>query len=119
MKSFTVVLLALLLISATSCALKQKDMDPWLDTIAGGKPAEIDITGKWCDAQGAQGSSLFSWGEGHLRQEQNTIRGTIGSYDIKGVVSGKIVYLVFLSGGKVYYTARLEMFQELTDWELF
>jgi hypothetical protein len=27
-------------------------------------------------------------------------------------VSSKKVYLVFLSGGKVYYTARLEMFED-------
>ena len=37
--------------------------------------------------------------------------GAIGNYNIKGVVSGKTVYLVFLHAGKVYYTAHLELFQ--------
>jgi len=116
MRSFTVVFLILSLILAISCAsraIKQEEIDPWLDTISGSKSPEIDITGKWYDAQGAQGSSLFNWGEGHLRQEQNKIRGAIGGYDIRGIVSGRIVYLVFLSGGRVYYTARLEIFQDL------
>ena len=119
MRSFLTLFLILSLIFVISCALKQKEIDPWLNTISGGKPPEIDVTGKWHDAQGAQGSSLFSWGEGHLRQEQSKIRGAIGGYDIKGVVSGKIVYLVFLSGGRVYYTARLEMFQDLLTGNYF
>lgn len=113
MRSLLAVFLILSLLFVISCALKQREIDPWLSKISGGRPPEIDITGKWYDAQGAQGSSLFRWGEGYLRQEQNKIRGTIGGYDIKGAVSEKIVYLVFLSGGRVYYTARLEMFQDL------
>ena len=109
MRSFTTIFFTLSLIFVISCAptLKQKEIDPWLDTISGGKPPEIDISGKWIEAQ----SSWFGWGEGYLRQEQNKISGAIGNYIIKGVVSGKTVYLVFLSSGRVYYTARLEMFQ--------
>jgi len=117
------VVFALSLILATSCAsraIKQEETDPWLrlNTISGGKPPEIDITGKWHDAH-AQGSYWFGWGEGHLRQEGDKISGVIGSYNIKGVVSGKIVYLVFLYGGTVYYTARLEMFQDLLTGNYF
>lgn len=55
---------------------------------------------------------MFTWGEGYLRQEGNKISGAIGNYNITGIVSGKIVYLAFLYGGTVYYTARLEMFQD-------
>jgi hypothetical protein len=113
MRSFITVFLTLLLIFVISCAsraLNQKETDPWawLNTISGGKTAEIDITGKWRDA----GGGWFGWGEGYLRQEQNKIRGAIGDYNIIGIVSGKIVYLVFLYAGKVYYTARLEIFQD-------
>ncbi len=111
MRSLSTVFFALLLIFVISCthgALKQEEINPWLNTISGGKPAEIDITGKWHDTQG---TGFFTWGEGYLRQERNKISGTIGDYNIEGVVSGKTVYLVFLSGGRVYYTARLEMFQ--------
>ena len=70
----------------------------------------MDVSGRWHDAQE---SGFFGWGEGYLRQEQSKISGAIGGYDIKGVVSGKIVHLVFLSRGTVYYTARLEVFQNL------
>ena len=123
MKSLIIVFLTLSLIFVISCAsraVKQEETDPWhwLNTISGGKPPEMDITGKWHDAH-AQGSYWFGWGEGYLRQEQNKINGAIGSYNIIGVVSGKTVYLVFLSGGRVYYTARLEMFQDLLTGNYF
>ncbi len=115
MKSSLAVVLALSLIFVFSCALTQKEVDPWLDTVSGNKTPEIDITGKWRNAEGG----WFGWGEGYLRQEQNKISGAIGDYNIKGVVSGKTVYLVFLYAGKVYYTARLEMFQNLLTGNYF
>ncbi len=123
MRSFLTLFIILSLVFVISCAsrsIRQTETDPWLwlITISGGKPPEIDITGKWHDAH-AQGSYWFGWGEGYLRQEQNKISGAIGSYNIIGVVSGKIVYLVFLSGGTVYYTARLEMFQDLLTGNYF
>ncbi|MBM4340906.1 MAG: hypothetical protein FJ110_15350 [Deltaproteobacteria bacterium] len=116
MRSFASAFLTLSLVFVISCATTQKEIDPWLNTISGGKPPEIDITGKWRDTQG---SGFFTWGEGYLHQEQNKIRGVIGDYNISGVVSGKIVYLAFLSGGRVYYTARLEMFQDLLTGNYF
>ena len=119
MRSFSTVFFTLLLVFLISCshgALKQEEINPWLNTISGGKPPEIDITGKWQDVQG---TSFFTWGEGYLRQEKNKISGAIGDYNIEGVVSGKIVYLVFLSGGRVYYTARLEMFRDLLTGNYF
>ena len=109
MRSFLTVFLTLSLIFLISCALTAKKIDPWLNTISGGKPPEIDVTGKWRDAEG---TGFFTWGEGYLQQEQNKIRGVIGDYNIVGTVSGKTVYLVFLSRGVVYYTARLEMFRD-------
>ena len=67
MRPFTIVLLTLSLIFVISCApaLKQKEIDPWLNTISGGKPSEIDITGQWHDAEG----SMLGWGKGYLSQE--------------------------------------------------
>ena len=62
---------------------------------------------------------MFGWGKGYLSQEQNKISGNIGDYDIQGVVSGKIVYLVFLHHGRVHYTARLEMSQNLLTGNYF
>jgi hypothetical protein len=119
MRAFSTVFLTLSLVFVISCAhgtLRQNEIDPWLDTIAGGKAPEIDITGKWHDAEG---STFFGWGEGYLRQEGNKINGAIGNYNVKGIVSGKTAYLVFLSGGAVYYTARLEMFQDLLTGNYF
>ena len=116
MRSFLTLFLLLSLIFAISCAIRQKEIDPWLSTISGGKPPEIDITGRWRDTQG---SGFFTWGEGYLKQEQNKISGVIGDYNINGVVSGKIVYLVFLYRGTVYYTARLELFEGLLTGNYF
>ena len=116
MKSFKTVFFTLSIIFVISCSLKQKEIDPWLYTISGGKPPETNVTGRWRDTQG---SGFFTWGEGHLHQEQNKIRGVIGDYNITGVVSGKTVYLVFMYGGRVYYTARLEMFQDLLTGNYF
>ncbi len=112
MQSFLTVFLTLSLVFMISCAtrgLKQNEIGPWLNTVSGGQPPKIDISGKWHDANG---NFMVGWGEGYLHQEQNTISGSIGSYNIKGVVSGKTAYLVFLSGGAVYYTARLELFED-------
>ncbi len=111
MRSLSIVFLTVSLIFVISCSigvLNQTEVDPWLNTISGDKPAEIDITGKWHDEYG---STFFRWGEGYLRQEQNKVSGVIGDYNIEGIVSGKIVYLVLLYKNNVYYTARLEMFQ--------
>jgi hypothetical protein len=116
MRPFSTVFLTLSLILVISCSLKQKEIDPWLYTISGGKPPETNVTGRWRDTQG---SGFFTWGEGYLHQEQNKIRGVIGDYNITGVVSGKTVYLVFLYAGTVYYTARLEMFQDLLTGNYF
>jgi hypothetical protein len=91
-------------------------MDPWLNTVSGGEPPRIDITGRWHDIQG---SDMFTWGKGYLRQGQSKISGAIGDYEVKGVVSEKTVYLVFLSGGVVCYRARLEMFQDLLTGNYF
>jgi hypothetical protein len=116
MRSSITVFLTLLLIFVISCALKQKEIDPWLNTISGSKPPEINITGRWRDAQG---TGFFTWGEGYLRQEGNKVSGVIGDYNISGIVSKKIVYLVFLYAGKVYYTARLEMSQDSLNGNYF
>ncbi len=116
MRSFRTVCLTLSLVFVISCALKQKEIDPWLNTISGGEPAKIDVTGKWRDTQG---DGMLTWGEGYLHQEENRIRGAIGSYTIRGVVSGKMVYLVFLYGNRVYYTARLEFLKNLLTGNYF
>lgn len=92
-------------------------IDPWLNRISGGEPARINITGKWQDPD--EGNTYFGWGGGHLRQEGNKVSGAIGNYNVNGVVSGKTVYLIFSTGGIVYYKARLEIFQDLLAGNYF
>ncbi len=113
MRSFLTVFVTLSFILTVSCvALKQEEIDPWLTTISGAKPAEIDITGKWRDGAG---TGMMTWGEGYLHQEQNNVRGVMGDYSVKGIVSGKVVYLVLMirDSNKVSYTARLENLKDL------
>ena len=108
----SVVILGGCLLVLAACAiggLKQAEIDPWLNNISGGVPPAMDLSGAWYDDKG---NFMFGWGEGQLRQEQGRLTGAIGNYNVKGRVGGKKVYLVFLSGGKVYYTARLEQFDE-------
>ncbi len=120
MRSFTIMFLTLSLIfvilSTSGAAKQEEDAWIWLNKISGGEPHEIDITGKWRDTQG---TGTFTWGEGHLRQEQNKVTGVIGDYNVIGIVSGKKVYLVFLYRDRVYYTARLEMSQDLLTGNYF
>ncbi len=119
MKSFFTIFLILSVAFVASCshypwntigAIKERDVDQWLNTVSTGEPPEIEVAGKWHDAQG---SGFGGWGEGYLQQEQGNVIGSIGGYAVKGVVSGKIVHLAFLARGNVYYTARLKLFQDL------
>ena len=103
MKSLSVVFFTLSLIVMLSCphetvAQKESEIDAWLNKISGGKPPETDITGRWHDTQG---SGMFTWGEGYLRQEQGKVSGAIGSYDVRGGVSGKIVRVLKYWLGKI------------------
>jgi hypothetical protein len=113
MRKFLMTLFALSYLIIISCSigvLKQNDIDSWLVSISGNAPPALDISGKWYDAKN---NFLLGWGEGYLKQDQNHVSGAIGNYNIKGIVSGKKVYLVFIYGGSVYYTARLEMMDGL------
>lgn len=112
MRRYAVLSLVFLLLLPLACSmgiLKPNEIEPWLAGISGDKPADLDISGKWRDGTG---QLLFGWGKGYLKQEKNRVRGAIGNYNVTGVVSGKNVYLVFVYGGEVYYTLRLEMMED-------
>lgn len=106
---YTFFLSLLFMLSCTAPAVQKKDLDPWLKTISGNHPHEINIAGKWKDTTE---NKVFGWGEGYILQEENKISGVIGAYNIKGVVSGKKIYLAFLHGGTVHYTAKMVMIEE-------
>lgn len=101
------VLMSVALISCTA-SLKKSEIDPWLADVSGSRAPAVNVEGKWQDAD-VDPNTPFGWGKGMLEQSNGRIEGHIGHYNITGRVSGNEVYLVFLSGGSVYYTARLEM----------
>ena len=62
MNRYFPIVLSLLLLSFVSCAsvelkqeeiviFKQGEIDPWLISISGNKPAEINVEGKWHDPE--------------------------------------------------------------------
>jgi len=71
--------------------------DQWLSNF--NQPAALNVTGTWASLE---------WGEGSLKQANRQVTGTLGHYAVKGVVSGRKVYLQFLSDNWVYYSAVLE-----------
>ena len=101
------VLMSAALISC-GASLKKSEIDPWLADISGSRAPAVNVDGKWQDAD-VDPNTPFGWGKGVFEQTNGRIEGHIGNYNVTGRVSGNDVYLVFLSGGSVYYTARLEM----------
>lgn len=65
--------------------------------------ASVNIAGVW-DAGPLMGGG---WGSANLGQRGNEVFGSIGPYNVTGVVNGDNIYLVFLSGARVYYSAHL------------
>jgi hypothetical protein len=59
---------------------------------------EMDVSGAWSSPE---------WGAATLKQEGNRITGMLGDYPVKGVASGKGLYLMMYSGDSVHYFAEL------------
>ena len=59
---------------------------------------EMDVSGTWSSPE---------WGASILKQEENRITGMLGDYPVKGVASGKGLYLMMYSGDSVHYFAEL------------
>ena len=114
MKKFIYGSLFLIMALSMACGstLKREEVDTWLGKTSGNNPPTINIEGTWHDANydfvGARFTPL-GWGRGNFEQDGAYIEGELGNYIIKGQVSGKTVYLVMLSGGYVYYTAKLRL----------
>lgn len=68
----------------------------WLDEH--GRSASINLGGAWYSEV---------WGGARFTQSGRTVTGSLGNYNVRGVVSGGQAYLVVHSGGWVYYTAVL------------
>jgi hypothetical protein len=106
------VLLSLFVLIACSCSrgvqvrsdsgLTAQGAETWLKSKMVSAP-KADLTGKW-DAGSAFAGG---WGEGNFIQEKANFFGTLGLYNIKGVVSGTAVHFVLMSNGTVYYTGEM------------
>jgi hypothetical protein len=78
-----------------------KEGADWLGRFT--EPAEINISGKYNEKD---------WGQIELNQPEGSreVTGKWGSRVIKGVVSGRKAYLLFLKGnGKISYCAELDI----------
>ncbi|MFZ4598386.1 MAG: hypothetical protein ACOYNN_07055 [Terrimicrobiaceae bacterium] len=64
--------------------------------------SEINVSGSWLSSD---------WGRGAFRQNGRKVSGTLGGYNVNGVVSGRRAYLLIADGEWYYYSAVLEMSQ--------
>lgn len=110
MKKLMLILLVVPVFFIMSCAsaMKATDIDSWLSGKAAGQAASVNVTGTWKDSLN-ESDSFMSWGQGEWLQTGNNVTGNISTYVIKGIVSGKTVYLVLYNGEAVDYTAKLEL----------
>jgi hypothetical protein len=77
-------------------AKNQAAAQAWLDSHTA--PARIDVSGKW---------DAGDWGTADLRQSGRRVTGNIDRYAVKGVVSGRRVYLTIWEENWCYYMAEL------------
>lgn len=101
-------LLAGLAIFTSSSLFAQKveiEGKAWLD--AKTEPPEINVNGSWASAD---------WGTVLLNQTEGSreVTGTSDNWEISGVASGKEVFLLFSSKGRVGYSAELSLEQANT-----
>ncbi|MEX1119050.1 MAG: hypothetical protein WEB60_09670 [Terrimicrobiaceae bacterium] len=72
--------------------------DAWLSDQM--EPPMIDISGSY---------KSDDWGRSYFSQNGSNVRGHLGDYPVKGVVSGNKAYLLVTEGGWYYYSAIVEM----------
>ena len=91
-----VISLAILLMSCGGQGVSMIRGEHWLASKT--DKTEMNVSGTWSSPE---------WGEAIFKQEENHITGTLGDYPVKGVVSGKALYLMMYWGEKVHYFAEL------------
>jgi hypothetical protein len=103
-----VAILAVIVLAAPSGLLAKENMNEakaWLDTHS--DPAEIDVNGFWHSG---------NWDTVLLHQAKGAreITGTADNWEIKGVVSGKTLFLVFYGNEKIAYSATVTLSEDGT-----
>lgn len=103
MKSARLFSICLFVLIFSSCiSLTREETNAWLNSKAG--ESGIDMTGTWDSG----GIMTGGWGEGRFIQDGKRFSGSLGLYNVDGMVNGDDVYMVLSSGTKVYYTACLK-----------
>ena len=96
--------LAAVLMACAAPTVDQQRTISWLDSKTGA--SDLDVSGAW---ESANSFLTGGWGNATWVQTGQRVSGTLGiNYTIVGKVVGKQLYLIILSGGRVYYTAILE-----------
>jgi hypothetical protein len=94
--AFRIALLVVLPLLVPACfASKTKD---WLAAKAIPGAAEINIAGYWTNTD---------WGDGYFQQDGCRVSGSLGGYQVRGVVNQNVVYLAIDSRGYPAFTAML------------
>ena len=101
-KKFIAASIIIALCAIFSSCLTGRQARNWLDSKKG-KPT-VDMTGEW-DAGYVWGGG---WGGSKFIQTGNEITGTMGLYNVEGVVDGDNIYLVFTAGARVFYTGHIK-----------
>lgn len=105
-KTFSIALLLALLCMTVASCLTAGQVATWLESQKG--VPTINITGEWDAGWVIKGG----WGGVNVVQQGNQVVGTMGLYNVEGVVNGNKIYLVLKSGSRIYYTASLQPDQE-------
>lgn len=75
-----------------------KTGDNWLSDQS--EPAGFSLSGNWISDD---------WGRATLIQNGRRVSGSLGGYEVQGVVSGQRAYLLIAQGDWYYYSAVLEL----------
>jgi len=108
MKKISIILISIIFLSAgINCqssqkknAILMKSAKNWANQKRGNPSVNID--GNWVD------TAFASWGSPKFLQNGNEVIGTMGMYNVKGVIDDKKIYLIAVSSGYLYYTIILE-----------
>ena len=87
----------------TSCGVPMTKGQIWLDSKK--DDPQMNVSGTWTSRE---------WGTARFKQEGRNVEGVLGDYPVKGVVSGKTIYLLMYSGTRVDYSAELTLSDDNT-----
>lgn len=106
MKQLFLLVLVALAFALPACNSPQRyqannqTAETWLASNAG--KASGNLTGKWKDA------TYEEWGDAELVQRGNKVTGTLGNYEVNGVVNGSRVYLALMADKWYYYSVEAQ-----------